>query len=104
MSIDLTQVLVAVLGGGLVATVTAFFNGFKSLKEGARTREKSTIEDLVAQRIAAVGERDEANDQKDWALSDRDRWKGYAGDLLFLARQNGLADQIPPMPPEPPRD
>lgn len=104
MSIDLTQMLTLILGGGMVATVTAFFNGFKSLKEGARTREKSTIEDLIAQRAKAVSERDQEFEEKNWLASDRDRWKAYAGQLIFLLTKHGHAEEIPQLPPEPPRE
>lgn len=104
MKIDITQILTLVLGGGMVATVTAFFSGFKSLKEGARTREKSTIEDLIAQRTKAFNERDTEFEDKTWAYSDRDRWKSRAGDLEFIIRKHGLGDSIPSMPPEPPRE
>lgn len=104
MKIDITQILTLVLGGGMVATVTAFFSGFKSLKEGARTREKSTIEDLIAQRTKAFNERDTEFEDKTWAYSDRDRWKSYAGQLIFLLNKFGHTSEIPPLPPEPPRE
>ena len=103
MNIDVTQLLTLVLGGGMVATVTAFFNGFKSLREGARTREKSTIEDLIAQRTKAITERDEEFEDKTFAYSDRDRWKSYAGQLIFIINKHGHTDEIPPLPPEPER-
>ena len=36
-NIDINDLLTLILGGGLVGTLTALFNGYKSLKDGARS-------------------------------------------------------------------
>lgn len=89
---DLNQLLTLALGGGLVATITALFNGIKSLREGSRSRERDTIRDLVEQRKEAWQDRDEAIDQRDY-------WRNRAGLLEYLCNSNGVAvPSLPPMP------
>ena len=100
--IDINSLLTLILGGGLVATITAIVNGYKSLKDGARAREKGTIEDLISQRKKAYEERDQEFEEKNFAFDQRDYWRNYSADLEYTMRQNGI--EIPPRPPEPKRD
>lgn len=92
---DVGQLLTLLLGGGAVATITALFNGIKSLREGSRSRERDTISDLINGRKTAETERDEAMDQ-------RDAWRNRSGALEYHCRANGLAlpADVPPIPEE----
>lgn len=99
--IDINDLLTLILGGGLVGTLTALFNGYKSLKDGARSREKGTIEELVQQRRDAVKERDEEFAEKTFAFDQRDYWRIRSADLEFLLRKNGI--EVPKRDPEPTR-
>jgi hypothetical protein len=92
---DLNNFLTLILGGGLVGTITAAYNGIKTLRDGKHTREKSTIEDLLAQRKKAYEERDHEFQEKTRAFDERDEWRNRAADLEFLLRQNGIA--VPPL-------
>ncbi len=102
MQLDINALLTLVLGGGLVGTITAFINGYRSLKEGAKSREKSTIEDLINQRSDAIRERDIEFSDKNFAFDQRDYWRNWAADLEFLMRSQGLP--VPPRPVEPIRE
>lgn len=88
--LDINSLLTLILGGGLVATITALVNGIKSLKDGARSREKGTIEDLVSQRKKAYEERDLEFEEKTFAYDQRDFWRNRAADLEFALRQQGI--------------
>lgn len=98
---DVGQLLTLLLGGGALATITALFNGVKSLREGSRSRERDTIKDLIEQRKEAWSERDEAFDLRDNALDQRDFWRERAGTLDYLCRTHGV--EVPPLPQEPTR-
>lgn len=100
--VDINNLLTLILGGGLVATLTALVNGYKSLKEGARTREKGTIEDLISQRKKAYEERDIEAKEKDFAIDQRDFWRNRAADLEFILRSAGI--EPPPKGVEPKRE
>ncbi len=89
-SIDVNNLLTLILGGGLVATIGALVNGYKSLRDGAKSREKGTIEDLVSQRKAANEERDLESKEKDFAFDQRDYWRNRAADLEFALRKAGI--------------
>lgn len=95
------DLLTLLLGGGALATITALFNGVKSLREGSRAREKDTIKDLINQRREAWEDRDRAFDARDRAFNERDHWRNRAGTLEYLLRASG--SEVPPMP-ELPRD
>lgn len=98
--IDINNLLTLILGGGLVATLSALVNGYKSLKDGARTREKGTIEDLISQRKKAYEDRDIELEEKNFALDQRDFWRNRAADLEFELRKAGIE---PPQLGEEPR-
>lgn len=86
------DLLTLLLGGGFVATLTAAFQGVRSLQTGARTREKETVSALVNQRNEAWVDRDNQTDAKDY-------WRNWAGTVEYLAGQGGVV--LPPRPPEP---
>lgn len=75
--------LTLLLGGGLVATVGAFFKGIQALQNGARSRERDTVNELVRQRKEAWLDRDNAQDERDY-------WRNWAGDVEFHARTAGV--------------
>lgn len=106
---DIGQLLTLLLGGGATATIVALFNGVKSLREGARTREKDTVEQLVAQRKEAWDDRDKAFDARDEAFNQRDYWRNWAGQLEYLCQKGGIpvpprsAYPAPPPPIQPPQ-
>lgn len=78
------DLLTLLLGGGAVATITALFQGVRSLQTGARARERDTVNELVAQRK-------EAWDDRDFALDTADYWRQRAGTVEFYARQGGVS-------------
>lgn len=86
------EILTLLLGGGAVATIGAFFQGIKSLQNGARAREKETVSSLVKQRKEAWQDRDYANDMLDY-------WRNRAGIVEYYALRGGV--ELPPRPPEP---
>jgi hypothetical protein len=86
------DLLALLLGGGAVATITALFQGIRSLRDGARAREKDTVAELVVQRKEAWIDRDNAIDQADY-------WRRWAGTVEYHALQNGV--KLPARPPEP---
>lgn len=92
VTLDVGQLLTLLLGGGMVATVSALFSGVKSLRDGARARERDTIADLINQRNEAWTDRDEA-------LNERDYWRNWAGTLEYLALSQGVV--VPTKPPMP---
>lgn len=94
---DVGQLLTLLLGGGAVATITALFNGIKSLREGSRSRERDTISDLINRRKEAEEERDRAYDARDRAFDERDWWRNWAGRLEYTLVVNGV-----PLPPKEP--
>lgn len=96
---DVGQLLTLLLGGGAVATITALFNGVKSIKEGSKSRERDTISDLIEQRKEAWKDRDDAFDSRDKAFDERDYWRNWAGQLDYIVRSKG--HEVPPMPPRP---
>lgn len=77
------DLLTLLLGGGFVATMTALFQGLRSLQTGARTREKETVNALITQRKEAWLDRDNANDQVDY-------WRKWAGTVEFEALRAGV--------------
>lgn len=86
------DLLALLLGGGAVATIGAFFQGIKSLRDGARAREKDTINDLVRQRKEAWIDRDNETDLRKY-------WQDWAGTVVYHARANGV--ELPEPPPLP---
>ena len=89
------DLLTLLLGGGAVATITALFQGIRSLQTGARARDKDTLNDLVLQRKEAWEDRDLAQDERDY-------WRNWAGQVEYYARVHGV--ELPARPPEPRSD
>lgn len=106
---DVGQLLTLLLGGGMVATITAVFSGFKSLREGTRSRERDTISDLIARRKEADDERDKAREERDEAFDARDRafnqrdyWRNWAGTLEYTIMViDPTKLPVKPVPPDP---
>lgn len=93
---DISDLLTLLLGGGMVATLSAAFNGIKSLREGSRKKERDTITDLIVRRDEAYAERDKAYRARDRAFNERDYWRDWAGQLEYTCRQSGT-----PLPEKP---
>lgn len=89
-NLDLTTVIVALLGGGGVALVATAFRGVSTLRTGARAREREAIDDLGDDRKAERTMRRQAE-------RDRDYWNRIA---MMYAGQLERAG-IPPIPAEP---
>ena len=83
------DLLTLLLGGGAVATITALLQGIRSIKDGARAREKDTVSEIISQR-------NEAWEMRDAATDERDYWRNWAGNLEYLCRTAGI--QLPPRP------
>jgi hypothetical protein len=92
MSMQSSDVLTLLLGGGAVATISAAFKGIETLRSGARAREKDTVKQLVDQR-------DEAWVDRDNAIDERDYWRNWAGRLEYGLQQHGV--DMPEKPPFP---
>lgn len=90
--VETGDLLTLLLGGGAVATIGALFQGIRSIRDGARQREKDTVAELVNQRKEAWEERDRANDERDY-------WRNWAGTVEYYARQQGV--ELPGRPPMP---
>lgn len=86
------DLLTLLLGGGAVATIGALFQGIRSIRDGARQREKDTVNDLIEQRK-------EAWEDRDRAIDERDYWRNWAGTVEYNARQKGV--ELPGRPPMP---
>ena len=97
---DVGQLLTLLLGGGAVATITALFQGIRSLRDGARARDKDAVTDLIQRRKDAEEERDKAFDARDKAFNQRDYWRNWAGVLEYTILGN-IPDKMPhkPIPP-----
>ena len=89
---DVGQLLTLLLGGGAVATITAIFNGIKTLCEGSRVRKRDTIRDLVEQR-------NEAWEDEEFVVSERDYWRNWAGTLEYIINSRGI--ELPQKPQKP---
>jgi hypothetical protein len=99
--VTISQLLTLLLGGGAVATITAMFNGIKSLREGSRGKEHDTIASLITDRKEAIKDRDKANDARDFAYDERDYWRNWAGRLEYVLIQHGIAlPEKAPLPQE----
>lgn len=96
---DVGQLLTLLLGGGAVATITALFQGIKSLRDGARAREKDAVADLIKRRKEADEERDKAFDARDRAFNERDYWRNRCGVREFQLNLQGIPLQPYPEPP-----
>lgn len=97
---DIGSLLTLLLGGGAVATITALFNGVKSLREGARSRERDTIQDLIDRRKEADKEREKAYRARDRAFDQRDYWRNRCGVREFQLNSAGVP--LKPVEAEPP--
>lgn len=94
MNAETIQVLItALLGGGLVTTVGALARGWRSLRQGARAREREGVADLARWR-------DEADEARRVAERDRDYWRWVAGRYGYQLFRAGVdpvpADPVPP--------
>lgn len=98
---DVGQLLTLILGGGLVATLTAAFNGIKSLREGSHKRERDTIEDLIARRDESDEEKDKAYNARDRAFNERDYWRNRCGAREYQLTSRGIKLEPYPAPPPP---
>jgi hypothetical protein len=92
--VTVSQLLTLLLGGGAVATITALFNGIKSLREGSRGKERDTIAGLIKDRKDAQEDRDKAEDARDAMMNERDQWRNWAGRLEYGLAQHGV--ELPP--------
>lgn len=87
-----SELITLLLGGGAVATITALFQGIRSLQSGARAREKETVADLVKQRKDAWRDRDRANERATY-------WQRWAAKVEYEASRKGV--ELPERPEEP---
>nr|MDT0660874.1 hypothetical protein [Micromonospora sp. DSM 115978] len=94
MDADLITALVAaLLGSGGLAFVRAVFRGTRSLRTGARARERESVRDLARAR-------DAADDRAARAEADRDYWRDVAGGYRYQIRESGgVPDPPDPRPP-----
>lgn len=78
-----SDLLNAILGGGLVATIGAAFKGVKTLMDGSHAKEREAIADLKAWR-------EESNDARVQAEKERDYWRSWAGKCEYELERNGI--------------
>jgi len=91
---DAGQLLTLLLGGGGVAFVTAVFQGYRSLRAGARAHEKEAVKDIADARAAA-------EDSLEYSRLELSWWQRWAGMLEYALARNGI--EQPPRPPYPDR-
>jgi len=90
-----TQTLVTFLtGGGLIALITAAVRGFRTVRTGALSSTRAVVRDLVTAR-------NEAEDRLDHALTERDFWRGVAGNYSYQLSSRGITPN--PENPVPPK-
>jgi hypothetical protein len=83
---SVVAIIVALLSVGGAAVVRNFFTGIKTLRTGARTREREALADLVRQR--------------DDAEADLDFWRRTAGRYAWqLERAGHEPNPANPTPP-----
>ena len=91
--VDLTVIFNLLLGGGLVATLTAAVRGVTALRSGARAREREAVDDLGRWR-------DDLDRRARTAERDRDFWRNTAARYAWQIRQAGRepdpADPVAP--------
>lgn len=94
MTSETVQLLIStVLGGGLAITVTALIRGWRTLRAGARAREREGIADLAKWR-------EEADDARRECEKDRQYWHSVAARYGYQLHRAGMVpDPINPAPP-----
>ena len=88
MGLDPNTLVTAGLGAGGVAFVGAIINAWRSIRNGARVRDRDTVGSLREQR-------DESDARTREALADRDYLHDIAGRLIFQLRTAGLVPDLP---------
>ena len=90
MNVDITTVIVALLGGGGVALVATSFRGISTLRTGARAREREAVDDLGK-------DREEERTMRRQAERDRDYWRRICFTYIGQMERAGMK----PVPEEP---
>ena len=86
----LAVLITALLSAGGATFIGSLVKGIRSLRGGARAREREAINDLARWR-------EEADDARREAEQDRDFWRRIAGSYAYQMRMAGLI----PIPSEP---
>lgn len=89
---NVQDILTLLLGGGAVTTIAAFFKGVKTLREGARSREKDVISDLRTWR-------EESNEERELAERQRDYWRDKAAEYRYRLMNEFGVDLPSEQPP-----
>lgn len=83
---SVVAVIIALLSVGGAAFVKNFFGGVRTLRTGARAREREALADLIQRREDAE--------------ADRDYWRRIAGRYAWqLVRAGQEPDPVEPVPP-----
>lgn len=94
--------LSVVLGGGLVATIGAIFQGLKMLREGGAAKAAKLMSDLERARTEEEARTRAARDDSEWYLDLADYWRTRAGAAEFAAERGGIDLPDPdPLPVRP---
>lgn len=86
----LAALITGLLGAGGATYIGTLVRGLRSLKGGARAREREAVNDLARWR-------EEADDARREAERDRDFWRRVAGAYAYQLRAKG----VEPIPAEP---
>lgn len=93
---DAQQIVTLMTAGGGGAALLALITGLTKWLSGASARELEKNTNLVAQRRAAIKERDEADAERDEADRKRRISNEYASKLRRIMIENGL--EVPDWP------
>lgn len=93
---DAQQIVTLMTAGGGGAALLALITGLTKWLSGASARELEKNTNLVAQRRAAIKERDEADAERDEADRKRRISNEYASKLRRIMIENGL--EVPEWP------
>lgn len=94
VSVDPAIIATIIGAGGLAALIPQIFSGVRGLLDGHHAQEKAENVDALAQRDAAIRERNAADRSRRIAVE-------HAATVRRIAIEHGLARYLPPWPGEP---
>lgn len=102
---DAATIATIIGAGGLGVLIPQIFSGIRGLLDGRHQREKTEAVDALAQRDAAVRERNAADRAAATEARDRRRVEEYASHLrrLLIERCGLDPEHLPPWPTRTPR-
>lgn len=97
---DIATLVNLLIGGGALAIIAAFFQGIKSLREGANAKQREAIKDLEKWRDEAEGKWLASESRNSIIARDRDFFRAMCGRYVQQIYQcGGVPDPEEPIPP-----